>query len=193
MAFPTFTVAQLAQFSGRDLEDYPPYADFALVEATVVFMLLTELMDWPVDPFQQQLAQMGILAFADVLVLQQPYKDAEFSPFQSQNAGSVSWSKPVSYIRGNAQSNALKGESTGIVMFDYAVRFLALRTQMGGVFSSALTMKWDDDSVWIDHDHFTDEHKLTGPAEHNRDGLLGFGTISGDGGDGFTGNFTMGS
>ena len=156
MGFPTFAVSQLAQYSGRDLDEYPPYADWALVEASLVFMLLTHLRDWPTDSFDQQLAQTGILAYADVLVLTQPYQDAKNNPFQSMNAGSVSWSKPVAYIRGNAQSNALRGEQTGITMFDYAVQYLALRDEMGGVYTGSVHVSWEDDSVWFHRNPYTD-------------------------------------
>lgn len=181
MAFPTFTPEQLSQFSGRDIDDYPVYANQAILEAVVTFMIVTELTEWPTDPLDQQVAQMGILAYADVLVLTQPYQDAANSPFQSQNAGSVSWSKPVQYLRGNAASNALKGERTGIPMFDLAIQKLALRTQFGGVFSNSVGMKWED-NVRVCYDHETGETSIVGPAEENQNTILGWGDWSSENG-----------
>jgi hypothetical protein len=177
--FPIFTVEQLAEYSGRDIDDYTTYANQALLQAVVLFMMVTQQEDWPTDPLEQNIAQLGILAYADVLVLQQPYQDATHSPFQSQNAGSVSWSKPVSYIRGNAASNALKGEQTGITWFDLAVQKLAKRTEFGGVYSQATEMTWEDE-VFVREDHITGEVKIVGPAEMDKDTLLGWGDWSSD-------------
>jgi hypothetical protein len=179
MAFPIFTVEQLAEYSGRDIDDYTTYANQALLQAVVLFMMVTQQIDWPTDPLEQNIAQLGILAYADVLVLQQPYQDATHSPFQSQNAGSVSWSKPVAYIRGNAASNALKGEQTGITWFDLAVQKLAKRTEFGGVYSQATEMTWEDE-VFVREDHITGEVRIVGPAEMEKDTMLGWGDWSSD-------------
>lgn len=163
--FPTFTVSQLADFSGRQLIDYTPYADQALMQATVVLMLVTELRDWPIDPFSQNVAQLGILHYAEVLTLEQPYQEAAHSPFQTQTVGSTSFSKPVAYMRGNAQANALRGEQTGITWFDYAVQLLAQRTQFGGVFGNALKMRMDEGMVR--HNHETGEIEIVGPEDRD--------------------------
>jgi hypothetical protein len=169
--FPTFTVAQLAQFSGRPLQSYTPYADQALIQAVVIFMLVTQVESWPTDALSQQIATLGILQYADVLVLEQPFQQVTHNPFQSQTIGSTSYSKPTAYMRGNAQANALKGEATGIPFFDYAVQKLALRTEFGGIygFSLELEMGRGDGDVWVRVDHKTGEIKLVGPAERDRE------------------------
>lgn len=169
--FPTFTVAQLAQFSGRPLQSYTPYADQALIQAVVIFMLVTQVETWPTDELSQNIATLGILQYADVLVLEQPFQQVLHNPFQSQTIGSTSYSKPVAYMRGNAQANALKGESTGIPFFDYAVQKLALRTEFGGIYGMSLDMEMGhgDGDVWVRHDHRTNTLKLVGPAERERE------------------------
>lgn len=171
MSFPQFSVAQLAEFSGRGLQEYTPYADQALLQATVIFMLVTQLNDIPEDAFEAQIATFGILAYADSIVLEQPYQQVVHNPFQSQTIGSTSYSKPVSYSRGNAATNALKGEATGITWFDLAVQKLALRTEFGGVYGESIPMKMDSD-VFVKQDHFTGEVHIVGPADRDKENTL---------------------
>lgn len=175
--FPTFSVEQLADFSGRDINEYPPYANQALLQAVVIFMMVTEVQDWPTDPLEQQIATLGILHYADVLVLEQPYQVAVHNPFQSQTIGSTSYSKPVAYMRGNAQANALKGELTGITWFDLAIQKLAKRTEFGGVYGGGLEIEMgrSEGDLMVQHNHETGRVHLVGPAERNRDmGIFGF-------------------
>lgn len=172
MAFPTFAVSDLADFSGRPLQSYTPYADQALIQAVVIFMMVTQLTNWPIDTLEQQIAKLGILHYADVLVLEQPFQQVLHNPFQSQTIGSTSYSKPVAYMRGNAQANALRGETTGITWFDLAVQKLALRTEFGGVYGHAETMRMDDNMVR--HNHETGEIEIVGPEERDRgQGIFG--------------------
>jgi hypothetical protein len=169
--FPVLTISDLATFSGRPLQSYTPYADQALLQAVIVFMLVTQVSTWPTDPLSQQIATLGILQYADVLVLEQPYQQVIHNPFQSQTIGSTSYSKPTQYMRGNAAANALKGEVTGIPFFDYAVQKLALRTEFGGVYGMALEMVMGhgDGDVWVRHNHETNCVELVGPAERQRE------------------------
>lgn len=167
MAIPVPSVADLASFSGRSLSSYPsPYSDQALVQSVVFFSVMTELTDMPTDPTEAQLATFGILAYADALVLEQPYQSVTHNPFQSETVGSTSYSKPVMYLRGNLSTYALKGEQTGITWFDLAVAQLAKRTQRGGVFGGyeaidfapELKVCWDDNlGTW----------KVLGPNEQD--------------------------
>ncbi len=191
MSFPTFTVSDLVGFSGRDFEDYTTYADEALLEATVFLMLVTQLTDWPTDDLEQKVARLGILHWAESLCLEQPYREAQRNPFQSMNAGSVSWSKPISYIRGNAQANALKGELTGIQWFDLAVQKLAKRTEFGGVYSHSIDVRWDE-TVFVRHDRDACEVSLVGPAEMDKDTFLGWPDWSGDSWPADVNNITFG-
>lgn len=138
MSIPVPSVEDLATFSGRPLVFFNPYAVQALTQATLYMSLATELTDLPTDPTQAQLMINGILDFALVTYLEQPYQAIKTNPFQSQTVGGVSYSKPVLYMRGTAQANALKGEETGITWFDMAIGFLAQRTQRGGVYGDAL-------------------------------------------------------
>jgi hypothetical protein len=179
--FPTFTVAQLSQFSGRALQSYTPYADQALIQAVVIFMLVTQVTTWPTDELSAQIATLGILQYADVLVLEQPYQQVIHNPFQSQTIGSTSYSKPTAYMRGNAAANALKGEATGIPFFDYAVQKLALRTEFGGIYGFSLDMEMGrgQGDVWIRHNRETNRIELVGPAERDRElGIFAGGDMS---------------
>jgi hypothetical protein len=177
--FPPFTVEQLSQFSGRPLQAYSPYANQALAQAILIFMIVTELRAWPTDQYDQMLATNGILAYADTLVLAQPYSEAVASPFQSMSSGSVSWSKPITQIRGAEQALALQGEATGIKFFDLAVQKLAKRTERGGVFSNSIGMKWEDE-VFARIDHETGEVQIVGPAQMDSDTFLGWSDWNSD-------------
>lgn len=175
MSIPVPTVEQLATFSGRPLVFFNPFAVQALLQATLYMSLVTELTDLPVDPTMAQLMTNGILDFALVTYLEQPYQAIKVNPFQSQTVGGVSYSKPVLYMRGTAQANALKGEETGIMWFDTAVAFLALRTKRGGIFGDG-TSVFDGctpDGLFIrTNDDGTTQ--LLGPADVDRENQLFF-------------------
>jgi hypothetical protein len=174
MAWPIPTVGEVAAFAGRPLADYPaPYSDQAIIQAVVMFRFCTELTDPPLDPDDAQLALFGILQYAEVTILEQPYFAVTHNPFQSQTMGGASYSKPVSYSRGNAQANALKGEQTGVLWFDLAVAQLALRTQRGGVFVGTTTLNMNDGLV-VRTDEITGEKILLGPSEVNLENQLWF-------------------
>lgn len=179
MAFTVPTVQNLADFSGRPFASFTTFANQALIQGVLYFQVVTELIDPPIDPGMAQLAINGILDFSLVTYLEQPYQGIKANPFQSQTVGSTSYSKPVMYMRGNAQANALKGEQTGIMWFDLAVQQLALRTQRGGVFGGAVHMfdtDWSDgvyscpSGIWLaeDEDEFgCSRRRILGPADIN--------------------------
>ncbi len=163
------TPQDLANFSGRDISEYPmPFTNFAIIQAVLMFKFTTELRDDPTDPDEFQLAQMGIVHFADVTVMEQPYQQVKYNPLQSERVGSWNYSKPFSAIRGNAAANALRGEQTGVTFFDLAVAQLALRTERGGVYGSSLRLfekEWNDALIVVTDDG---QRKILGPAERDR-------------------------
>lgn len=140
MAWQVQTVAQLATFSGQPREQYGPFANQALFQATLLFQVVTELTDPPVDATDLELANTGILAMADHLYLSQPFREIEASPLQDGAMGSAHWSKPITMVRGSAAANALKGEATGVMWWDLAVQTLSLRTRRGGVFYGGVSL-----------------------------------------------------
>lgn len=175
MAISVPSVEQLADFSGRPLYSFGPFAVQALTQATLLMTIMTELNDLPEDPNMQQLMLNGILDYALVTFLDQPFQAIKANPFQSQTIGSTSYSKPVIYMRGNAAANALKGEQTGIVWFDLAVQQLALRTQRGGVFGSA-TQLFDGctpDGMYI-RTFPNGDQQILGPADVDRENIVLF-------------------
>lgn len=156
MSWPVPTINDLSTFSGRPVASFSnvSYANESLIQAVLFFQIVTELIQPPdpiADPLENQLATNGILDFALTTYLEQPYQGIKANPFQSQTIGSTSYSKPVLYMRGTAQANALRGEATGIMWFDLAVQQLAQRTQRGGVFGDAIAFFDKDFSDGISH------------------------------------------
>lgn len=191
MAIPIPTVEQLSDFSGRPLYSFSPFAVQALTQATLYMSIVTELTDIPVDVLEQQLMTNGILDFGLVVYLEQPHQAVKANPFQSQTVGSTSYSKPVLYMRGNAQANALRGEQTGIMWFDLAVQQLALRTQRGGVYGSAMQVfdGCTPDNLYI-RTFANGNSQLLGPADMEQSNLVFFdfnGDDMGDNGNSSTG------
>jgi hypothetical protein len=124
--FPVFTVADLSGFSGRVESSYNvAFAGTALTQAVLLFNIASCLRDWPDDPVFQDLAKMGVLAYADYIVLSQPYQGATASPFNSESLGSYSYSKSV--------AAASRGEATGVMWFDLAVSRLGVCDIANGV------------------------------------------------------------
>jgi hypothetical protein len=139
--FPVPTIAELSDYSGRPMQSYTGFAQNALLQAAVMFTTVTELTDaTSLNSDDYLLARMGICAMADWLYLRQPYAQAIAGPFVSENIGSYSYSKPMQEMARNAQAMEVMSESTGVTMYDMAVRFLALRTRAGGVFSGGVTL-----------------------------------------------------
>lgn len=133
MAWPVPTPDALADWAGIPLEQYDFFAPQALFQATLLFSVTTELGDPPTDATDAALANQGILAMADHIYLNRPYRDVAASPLQDASMGSTHWSKPVSFARGTAAASAMKAELTGIMWWDLAVETLSLRTRRGGV------------------------------------------------------------
>lgn len=142
MTWPVPTITELAQYSGRPASSYTGYANSALLQATMMFTILSELSagDYGgLQPDFQQLANMGIMAMADYLYLRWPYQQVIASPLQNENIGSYSYSKPIQEMARNAQALEVTAERTGVDMFDLAIRRLAKRQAMNGVFFGQIT------------------------------------------------------
>lgn len=117
---PVPTKDDLAEFTGQPLTWFPPFTDEALVQATLLFTIVTGLTDYPADPDMAQLAENAILEMAYRLILEQPYYTVAAGPFQSETIGSYSYSKNV----GSAKT-ALHGK-VGMFWWDLAVDELAV-------------------------------------------------------------------
>ena len=175
MALPVPTVAELATFSGRLEATYGAFASQSLLQATLLFTLLTELTDTPSDANEAQLVANAIMEMADHLYLVQPYTEAKSKPFQSETIGSYS------YALGSAASKALQGEKTGLLWFDLAIKLLG---QKFTVSSSSIIVFERNGNLWTDSEGNT---VLVGPAEVANYGLeydpLGYGYTTNGAGD----------
>lgn len=124
MAFPTYTVTDLSQVTGRPTASYTAFAAEAITQSFLLFKLATCLTDWPTDPDQAALARYAVLSMADALAIAQPYALTNGSPFQSETIGSYSYSK--------AQGAIKNGMPTGVSWFDLAVQKLGV-CELGGL------------------------------------------------------------
>lgn len=154
MAFPQFTVADLAEFSGRAELSYAPRAERSIRQAMLLFLSLTHIEDWPTDSTASDLATEGVLAMADHLYLIQPYATVAASPMSSETIGSYSYSK-------SSQAGVQMSYPTGVSWFDLAVSQLSA---VGTVFSSSITVMEDDDWITTDSDG---QRFLIGPLERD--------------------------
>lgn len=138
-AFPTFSITDLSNFSGRSASEYvnAAYAPSAIAQATLLFKLGTCLGDrWPDDPTMAELARMAILSMADAIYLVQPFQTILSNPFSSETIGSYSYSKVSGAVMG--------GLPTGIGWFDVALNKLSVcdldNIPMGGGIEA---FEWD--------------------------------------------------
>lgn len=119
MAYPVYTAADLAAFSGRPEASYPtPYTTQAIYQATFLFKLIMCLSEPPTDPDFVELMKLAILQLADAFVLVQPYQAAVAGPFQSETIGSYSYSKATFSAR------IQKGLPVGLNWWDLALGLL---------------------------------------------------------------------
>lgn len=174
MTWPVPTPAELAQYTGRPLASYTGYVNSALLQSAMMFTILAEL---GADDYGglsadfQLLANMGVMAMADYLYLRWPYAQALASPMQSEAIGSYSYSKPVEQMARNAQAIEVNSEKTGVDMFDLAVRRLARRRAMSGVFFGQITgfeHYARDDLAYVKWDPRECRMVLVGPADHDK-------------------------
>jgi hypothetical protein len=171
MAWPVPTVPELANYSGRPVGSYTTYANSALLQATIMFTILSELGagDYAgMSPDYQTLANLGVMAMADWLYLRWPYQQVMANPLQNETIGSYSYSKPIQEMARNAQAIEVTSEKTGVDMFDLAIRRLAKRQSLAGVFFGQITGFEHfarDDAARIKWDREEGRMVLIGPAD----------------------------
>lgn len=124
MAFPTYTIADLFDTTGRSAASYvnPGFLPQAIKQATMLFILGTNRSEPPVHGLELELMKLGILYMADAIALSQPNAEALATPFSSESIGSYSYNK--------VQGAVMNGLPTGISWFDQAVRQLAVGQEL---------------------------------------------------------------
>jgi hypothetical protein len=174
VTWPVPTPQELAGFTGRPLTSYTSYVNSALLQGTLMFTILSELGadDYAgMQPDFQLLANMGIMAMADYLYLRWPYQQVIANPLQSESIGSYEYSKPIAEQARNAQAIEVHAEKTGVDMFDLAVRRLAKRQSLAGVFYGQITgfeHTGRDDLAYVKWDPDEGRMVLVGPADHDK-------------------------
>jgi hypothetical protein len=174
VTWPVPTPAELSEYTGRPQVSYSSYVNSALLQAAVMFTILSELSadDYPgLSADYQLLANMGIMAMADYLYLRWPYQQVIASPLQNEAIGSYSYSKPIQEMARNAQAIEVSSEKTGVDMFDLAIRRLARRQSLAGVFYGQITgfeHFAKDDLARIKWDPREGRMVLVGPADRDQ-------------------------
>jgi hypothetical protein len=186
--YPVPTIAELSAYSGRPEETYTAFGTNALIQATIMWTAVTEITD-PImlASDDQTLAQYGICAMADYIYLRQPYQQVIANPMQNETIGSYTYSKPMAEMARNAQAMEVMSESTGVTMYDLAVRLLSVRTRAGGVFTGGMTVfertgrthggeggrgdrmavRFDGAGLFCDWDGDSNRWQVRGPDEFN--------------------------
>jgi hypothetical protein len=174
VTWPVPTTDELSGFSGRPADSYSSYVNSALLQSAVMFTIIAELGadDYAgLSADHQLLANMGVMAMADWLYLRWPYQQVIASPLQNETIGSYSYSKPIQEMARNAQALEVTSEKTGVDMFDLAVRRLAKRRSMNGVFFGQITgfeHFGRDDGARVKWDPKEGRMVLVGPADFNK-------------------------
>jgi hypothetical protein len=131
--FPVFTKQDLADFSGRPLADYPPFAESgAIPQAVLLFKLSTGLSEFPDTLDMAQLARFAIEELAEQFVLSQPHREIIAQPFSSETIGSYTYQKAAKVLQA--------GQPLGLLWFDLAVQRLGVSEDVAGVFSGSLSL-----------------------------------------------------
>lgn len=184
---PVPSVAQLSEFSGRPEVSYTSYATSALIQASIIFVTVTEINYGNTSDFaalnsdDQQLATYGIMAYADWIYLRQPYQQMLANPAISETLGDYTYSKPQPVQVRNLQALELGIGSTGVELWDTAIQYLSKRQRASGIFFGQLTCFERTDSsadrdigVVLRFNHRTGERELLGPGDFNKVDFPGF-------------------
>lgn len=119
--YPTFTVTDLAAFSGESASAYEntAFVATAFKQATLLFKVATCLNDQlPDNPTDNELATTAIISMADAIYWAQPWQKILRNPFSSETIGSYSYSKLSSAVSA--------GLPTGVSFFDIATSRLSV-------------------------------------------------------------------
>lgn len=159
-AFPTFSVSDLAGFSGKDESEYTntAYVPQAILQATLLFKIGTCLGDnWPEDSTMASLAHMAVVSMADAIYSVQPFQKVLSNPFSSESIGSYSYSKTAGAVMG--------GIPTGIGWFDMAISKLSVCALDGIPIGGGIeAFEWD--GTFADG-KLAGNVRLLGPADLN--------------------------
>lgn len=128
MGYATYTVQMLSDFTGRPVASFPE--NFVKVSAFPQALLLFKLGTCLASPDdlttdQKLLVDYAIMSMADGIHLAQPYQTALASPFNSESIGSYSYSKVVKAVQ--------RGEETGVMWFDMAIKELSVCDDSDGL------------------------------------------------------------
>ena len=182
--WPVQSITQLSAFSGRPEGSYTSYGDSAILQATILFTVLTENSadDYPgMAPDDQVLANQGILAMADWIYLRFPYQQMIATPAMSENFMGYSYSKPPPIQVRNVQAVEIGATSTGVTLWDTAVQYLSKRQRASGVFYGQIDgmEHWAyDDQVKLLRKDKDGNLSLLGPADFNKIDFPGFMDIN---------------
>ncbi len=113
---PVPTKAELATFTGRPEMSLGEFAEQALLQATLMFSIVTKLDEYPAEPDKELLATYAIMEVADRILLEQPYAVTRSGPFQTETIGSYSYSKLTPTAKA-----AQTGLKTGLFWWDTAI------------------------------------------------------------------------
>jgi hypothetical protein len=153
MALPTPTLTELANFSGRLVDDFTPFAAMALGQGALLIGLRMGFTELPTDPTEAQMVKYAVLALGYQLYLEQPYAEVRANPFSSETIGSSSYSKsPVSL------KAMTSNPPTGNIWLDFLLRYF----YQSGVASSSVSV-FENDNVMINSE--TGQRTVLGPHE----------------------------
>ncbi len=119
MALTAPTISDLATFTGRAEGSFTAFASQALIQAALLFSIVTKLDSYPDGDDQEQLARNAIMEMADRIYLEQPNATTYASPFSSETIGSYS------YTKASTAQRAREGFDTGLFWWELAVDELA--------------------------------------------------------------------
>ena len=160
---PAPTLAYLAQFTGRAESSFTAFADQALVQATLLFSVITKRTEYPDDADAAQLAINAICEMADRIYLEQPYQAAKATPYTAETIGSYS------YAKGSYAAKAKDGQRTGLFWWDLAIDELSLAER--SIVASGSLSAMERDHVYTDGDG---NRYVVGPAETGDSVTIGF-------------------
>lgn len=154
MAYTAPTVSTLANFTGRAESTYTPYASQALLQAALLFTLVSGISEVPDDADKAQLIDFAIMEMADEIYVKQLYFSSRGNPYMtSETIGSYS------YSRSSSPAKALSGEKTGLLWWDLAIKQLG---QAVTIESGSIAVFERDGNIWADAEG---NQVLVGPAE----------------------------
>ena len=175
MGYPAYTTQMLADFTGRPKASFrEPYTTASAIPQALLLFKMGTCLASPdaLTPEGKQLVDFAILSMADAIGLAAKYAAANANPFSSESIGSYSYSKAAKAVQ--------RGDDTGVMWFDQAVKELSVCDTSDGLAMTGGIEVFERTGGYFGPGHTGSNISFLTPADVDASRLFGFDPAIGE-------------